>query len=83
MTDIADVLKNMNVKDSFGYHRDDVRDQAVTELKQLRGSLERVLLDVKFMIEDDLIRESILDDVIYQQALELMTSEFLKEFNND
>lgn len=83
MTDIADVLKNMNVKDSFGYHRDDVRDQAVTELKQLRGSLERVLLDVKFMIEDDLIRESILDDVIYQQALELMTPEFLKEFNND
>lgn len=83
MTDIADVLKNMNVKDSFGYHRDDVRDQAVTELKRLRGSLERVLLDVKFMIEDDLIRESILDDVIYQQALELMTPEFLKEFNND
>ena len=83
MTDIADVLKNMNVKDSFGYHRDDVRDQAVTELKQLRGSLERVLLDVKFMIEDDLIRESTLDDVIYQQALELMTPEFLKEFNND
>lgn len=82
-TDIADVLKNMNVKDDFGFSRNDVRDQAVTELKRLRGSLERVLLDVKFMIEDDLIRESILDDVIYQQALELMTPEFLKEFNND
>ena len=83
MTDIADVFKNMTVKDDFGFVRNDVRDQAVTELKQLRSSLERVLLDVKFMIEADLIRNSILDDFIYQEALELMTPEFMKEFNND
>ena len=83
MTDIVDVLKNMSVKDDFGFIRNDVRDQAVKELKQLRSSLERVLLDVKFMIEDDLIRDSILDDFIYQEALELMTPEFMKEFNND
>ena len=82
-TDIVDILKNMNVKDDFGFIRNDVRDQAVTELKQLRSSLERVLLDVKFMIEEDLIHDSILDDFIYQQALELMTPEFMKEFNND
>lgn len=83
MTDIVDILKNMNVKDDFGFIRNDVRDQAVTELKQLRSSLERVLLDVKFMIEEDLIHDSILDDFIYQEALELMTPEFMKEFNND
>ena len=67
----------------FGFIRNDVRDQAVTELKQLRSYLERVLLDIKFMIEEDLIRDSILDDFIYQEALELMTPEFIKEFNND
>lgn len=83
MNNIVDVLKNMNVKDDFGFIRNDVRDQAVTELKQLRSSLERVLLDIKFMIEEDLIRDSILDDFIYQEALELMTPEFIKEFNND
>lgn len=83
MNNIVDVLKNMNVKDDFGFIRNDVRDKAVTELKQLRSSLERVLLDVKFMIEEDLIHDSILDDFIYQEALELMTPEFMKEFNND
>lgn len=82
-TDVVDVLKNMSVKDDFGFIRNDVRDQAVTELNQLRSSLERVLLDVKFMIEEDLIHDSILDDFIYQEALELMTPEFMKEFNND
>lgn len=83
MNNIVDVLKNMNVKDDFGFIRNDVRDKAVTELKQLRSSLERVLLDVKFMIEEDLIRDSILDDFIYQEALELMTPEFMEKFNND
>jgi hypothetical protein len=82
-TDVVDVLKNMSVKDDFGFIRNDVRDQAVKELKQLRSSLERVLLDVKFMIEEDLIRESILDDFVYQEALELMTPEFMEKFNND
>ena len=82
-TDIVDVLKNMKIKDDFGFVRNDIRDQAVKELKQLRSSLERVLLDVKFMVEEDLIRESVLDDFVYQEALELMTPEFLKEFNND
>jgi len=81
-TDIVDVLKNMNVKDDFGFIRNDVRDQAVTELKQLRSSLERVLLDVKFMIEIDMVPNNVLNDIVYQQALELMTPEFMKEFNN-
>lgn len=83
MNNIVDVLKNMSVKDDFGFIRNDVRDQAVKELKQLRSSLERVLLDVKFMIEEDLIRDSILDDFVYQEALELMTPEFMEKFNND
>lgn len=83
MNNIVDVLKNMSVKDDFGFIRNDVRDQAVKKLKQLRSSLERVLLDVKFMIEEDLIRDGILDDFIYQEALELMTPEFMEKFNND
>ena len=83
MTDIINVLKNMSVKDDFGFIRNDVRDQAVTELKQLRSSLERVLLDVKFMIEIDMVPNNVLNDIVYQQALELMTPEFMKEFNND
>ena len=83
MNNIVDVLKNMSVKDDFGFIRNDVRDQAVTELKQLRSSLERVLLDVKFMIEIDMVPNNVLNDVVYQEALELMTPEFMKEFNND
>lgn len=82
-TDVVDVLKNMSVKDDFGFIRNDVRDQAVTELKQLRSSLERVLLDVKFMIEIDMVPNNVLNDIVYQQALELMTPEFMEKFNND
>ena len=83
MTDIVDVLKNMSVKDDFGFIRNDVRNQAVKELKQLRSSLERVLLDVKFMIEIDMVPNNVLNDVVYQEALELMTPEFMEKFNND
>ncbi len=82
-TEVVDVLKNMSVKDDFGFIRNDVRDQAVTELKQLRSSLERVLLDVKFMIEIDMVPNNVLNDIVYQQALELMTPEFMEKFNND
>lgn len=82
-TDVVDVLKNMSVKDDFGFIRNDVRDQAVKELKQLRSSLERVLLDVKFMIEIDMVPNNVLNDVVYQEALELMTPEFMEKFNND
>ena len=53
------------------------------ENKKLRLCLERVLLDVKFMTESDVLPPGILDDFIYQDALKLMSSEFLKEFNND
>lgn len=78
-----EILKNMSVKDDFGFIRNDVRDQAITEHNRLKLSLERILLDVKFMIESDMIPEHVLDDFIYQEALELMTSEFMKVFNND
>jgi hypothetical protein len=53
------------------------------EVDRLRVCLERILLDVKFMIESNIIPNHILDDFIYQEALELMSPEFLKEFNND
>ena len=53
------------------------------EVDRLRVCLERILLDVKFMIESNIIPNDILVDFIYQEALELMSPEFLKEFNND
>lgn len=52
------------------------------EEQRPRQSLERILLDLKFMYEDDMI-PYVFDDFIYQTALELMTPEFMKEFNND
>jgi hypothetical protein len=57
--------------------------QAIGEIIRLRLSLERILLDVKFMIEQDMIPNHVLDDFAYQRALELMSPEFLKVFNND
>lgn len=56
-------------------------DNESRDAKRLRGALERVLLDLKFMTEEGLIPHHIFDDIIYQQALELMTSDFMKEFN--
>jgi hypothetical protein len=82
MDNTFDILKNMNVKDDFGFIRNDIRDQAIIEHNHLKSSFERILLDVKFMIESNIIPEHILNDFIYQQALELMSPEFLKEFNN-
>ena len=52
-----------------------------TEEQRLRQSLERVLLDLKFMYEGDMI-PYVFDDFIYQTAFELMTPEFMEEFNN-
>lgn len=53
------------------------------EIVRLRRAFERILLDVKFMTEKDVVPAHILDDFIYQEALTLMTDDFLKEFNND
>lgn len=53
----------------------------MTEEQMLRQSLERILLDLKFMYEGDMI-PYVFDDFIYQTAFELMTPEFMEEFNN-
>ena len=68
MTDIVELLNDMNIKDDFGFPRDDVRQQVIGEIVRLRLSLERILLDVKFMIEKEMIPSHILDDFIYQQS---------------
>ena len=57
--------------------------ESADEIERLRHSLERVLLDIKFMTESDVLPAHILDDVIYQNALERMTKDFLKEFNGE
>ena len=81
--DILELLHNMHIKDDAGFSRDDVKQKAIEEIKRLKFSLESILLDVKFMIEQDMIPNHILDDFVYQRALELMSPEFLKVFNND
>ena len=45
----------------------------------LRYCFEKVLIDIKFIIENNRVFE----DHIYQNAFKLMTDEFMKEFNND
>ncbi len=83
MTDILELLSNMHITDDGGFSRSDIRQQAIGEIVRLRLSLESILLDVKFMIEKEMIPSHILDDFIYQRALELMSPEFLKEFNDE
>ena len=67
----------------LGHSYDEVDQKVIEEIKRLKFSLESILLDVKFMIEQDMIPNHILDDFVYQRALELMSPEFLKVFNND
>jgi len=94
MTDIVDRLKSYaEINLFFGsYTEANCAYDAIQEIEKLRKEneeqrlrqcLERVLLDIKFMTETNLLPAYILDDYIYQTALSLMTSEFLKEFNND
>lgn len=83
MSDIIELLSNMHITDDAGFSRCDVRQQAIGEIVRLRLSLESILLDVKFMIEKEMIPSHILDDFVYQRALELMSPEFLKEFNDE
>lgn len=85
MTDIVDRLKAYaEINESFStYTEAKCALDAATEIVRLRSALERILLDVKFMTEKDVVPAHILDDFIYQEALSLMSDDFLKEFNND
>ena len=90
MTDIVERLRE-------GLHDLDIQtmlnpllDEAADEIERLRKSesdlrkcLERVLLDVKFMVEDSIIPNDVTNDYIYHSALSLMTEDFMKKFNND
>jgi hypothetical protein len=51
--------------------------------EELRKLLERILLDIKFMTEQGVLPETVLDDYIYQTALDFMTPEFMKIFNGE
>lgn len=59
-----------------------LRDMEIERLRKLeqdlRYSFEKVLMDIKFIIE----KNRVFDDHIYQSAFKLMTDEFMKEFNN-
>lgn len=45
MSDIIELLKNMNVKDDFGFCRNDVRDQAIETIEKLRSALHKIGYD--------------------------------------
>ena len=92
MTDIVDRLKAYaECNNAMGaYTEEKCAYDAIDEIERLRkvesdlrSCFERVLLDIKFMTENDIIPDHILDDMIYQNSFELMTEEFMKEFNNE
>lgn len=62
-----------------------IMEEAADEIERLRKSeqdlrysFEKVLMDIKFIIE----KNRVFDDHIYQSAFKLMTDEFMEEFNN-
>lgn len=66
MTDIVDRLKAYaEVNEMLGtYTEAKCALDAAEEIQRLRSALERILLDVKFMIEEDVVPAHILDDYI-------------------
>ena len=38
---------------------------------------------IKTATDIDMVPNNVLNDIVYQQALELMTPEFMEKFNND
>jgi len=85
MTDIVDRLRAYAVvSETMGlYTEANCANDAIKEIQKLRKTMERILLDIKFMTEQDVLPTHVLDDFIYQEAIEMMTSEFMKVFNND
>ena len=85
VTNIVDRLKGYaEANDATGaYTEANCANDAIKEIKKLRTTMEKILLDIKFMTEEDVLPAHIFDDFIYQEALELMSPEFMKEFNND
>ena len=53
------------------------------ENAELRRALEAILLDIKFLTEDDILPDTMFSDTIYQRALKLMTDDFMKKFNGE
>ena len=45
MTDIIELLKNMNVKDDSGFDRNDVKNQAIETIQNLRQALHTIGYD--------------------------------------
>jgi enamine deaminase RidA (YjgF/YER057c/UK114 family) len=45
MTDIIELLKNMNVKDDGGFDRNDVKNQTIETIQNLRQALHRIGYD--------------------------------------
>ena len=61
----------------------DVCTTDATEIEKLRKTMERILLDIKVMTEHDVLPTHVLSDFIYQEAIDMMTPEFRKEFENE
>ena len=85
MSDIVDRLKGYaEANEGTGlYTEAKCANDAIKEIEKLRKTMGRILLDIKFMTEQDVLPTHVLNDFIYQEALELMSPEFRKEFEND
>lgn len=53
------------------------------EIELFRCALEDILLDIKFLTEDDILPDTMFSDTIYQRALKLMTDDFMKKFKGE
>lgn len=53
------------------------------EIELFRCALEDILLDIKFLTEDDILPDTMFSDIIYQRALKLMTDDFMKKFKGE
>ena len=57
MTDIIDALKEMTVKDQFGFIKDDVKEQVILEIQLLRTMIADFIHAWRWYQEDEYDRE--------------------------
>lgn len=85
MTDIVERLRAYaEINEHTGaYTEANCAFDAIAEIERLRRALEDILLDIKFLTEDDILPDTMFSDIIYQRALKLMTDDFMKKFKGE
>ena len=85
MTNIIDRLKGYaEANEASGlYTEANCANDAIREIEKHVMTLDRIMLDLKFMTEQGYLPKTVLKDFIYQEAVYMMTPEFRKEFENE